>query len=374
MNVNVKRLVVQYNDKVVGFLEELSNKSIAFQYDEDWMTNMFSISPFHLPLSDKVYISKSEYFSGLFGVFHDSLPDGWGEQLVRRMLTKKGLNFDKLSALTRLSLVSANGLGALTYQPTQSETLEGIPSDLDTLAEEVKRINDYATESNDFDEIYALGGASGGARPKVHITLNSEDWIIKFPSTMDPKDMGMLEHQANQLAQESGIHVNEFRLFPSKKNRGYFGAKRFDIVNTKRIHMISLSSLLETTHRISNLDYSHLFQVIQKICVDQSDMYEAFKRMCFNVLYQNKDDHGKNVAFLYDEVLGGYKLSPFYDITQTKGKLEHEMTVLGNGQPTVSELMDIAKEFHLSTKTCQTIIHNIQSVLSSKKLDIKKDK
>lgn len=364
MNINVKRLVVKYNNKVVGFLEELSNKSIAFQYDEDWMINGFSISPFHLPLTNKVYISKSDYFSGLFGVFQDSLPDGWGELLMRRMLTKKGINFDKLSALTRLSLVSTNGLGALTYEPTQSEKTKGAISDLDTLAEEVKRIFDNAVESDDFDEIYALGGASGGARPKAHITLNNEDWIVKFPSSMDPKGIGKLEYQANKLADESGIQVNEFTLFPSKQYSGYFGAKRFDTGGSKRIHMISLSSLLETTHRISNLDYSHLFQVIQKICVDQNDMYEAYRRMCFNVLYQNKDDHGKNVAFLYDENLGGYKLSAFYDITQTKGKFEHEMTVLGNGQPTVKELMDIAKEFHLSTKTCQSIIHKIETVLS----------
>lgn len=86
-----------------------------------------------------------------------------------------------------------------------------------------------------------------------------------------------------------------------KKYGGFFGAKRFDRDGTNRIHMISLSSMLETSHRIPNLDYSHLFQVVQKICMDQSDMYEVFRRMAFNVFYGNKDDHGKNFAFLYDE-------------------------------------------------------------------------
>lgn len=133
--------------------------------------------------------------------------------------------------------------------------------------------------------------------------------------------------------------------------------------------MISLSSLLETTHKIPNLDYSHLFQVIQHISIDQNDMYEAYKRMCFNVLFKNKDDHGKNVSFLFDETLKGYKLSPFYDITQTKNKLEHEMTVLGNGKPTVKDLLDIAKVYHLSLKTCQSIIDHIQKVIVENKMD-----
>jgi len=81
---------------------------------------------------------------------------------------------------------------------------------------------------------------------------------------------------------------------------------------------------METSHRIPNLDYTHLLQVIEKICIDKEDLYEAFRRMCFNVFFGNKDDHGKNFAFLYDESLGGYKLSPAYDITKTPDKAEHE--------------------------------------------------
>ncbi|BCR36151.1 type II toxin-antitoxin system HipA family toxin [Mariniplasma anaerobium] len=365
MNIDIKRLVVKYNHKVVGYLETLSNQTIAFQYDKNWVENGFSISPFHLPLTDKVYISKSEHFNGLFGVFFDSLPDGWGELLMRRMLAKKGINFDKISALTKLSLINDNGLGALTYEPTQSEKNIGKYSDLDTLATEIKQIFENSATKNNFDEIYELGGASGGARPKVHITMDEEDWIVKFSSSIDPKGIGKLEYQANLLALKAKINVNQCKLFPSKNHSGYFGAKRFDKIGKKRIHMISLSALLETTPKIPNLDYSHLFQVIQKICIDQDDLYEAYKRMCFNVLYENKDDHGKNTAFLYDDNKGGYKLSPFYDITQTKHKFEHEMTVLGNGKPTETDLIDIAKLFNLSLKKIQMIIKEIKETISN---------
>lgn len=365
MNSQVKRLTVKYNGRIVGYLQELMNKQIGFQYDKDWLDSGFSLSPFSLPLNDKVFISKSEYFNGLFGVFNDSLPDGWGELLVRRMLMKKGINYDKLSGLTRLSLIRDNGLGALTYEPTQASHIDDFKIDLDALAEEVKHILDNNNIHEDFDIVFALGGASGGARPKVHIEHNHEYWIVKFPSSFDPKNIGDLEYKANELAKLSHINVNEFKLFPSKKTTGYFGAKRFDRLQYHRIHMISLSSLLETTHKIPNLDYVHLFQVIQKICVDQKDIYEAYKRMCFNVLYPNRDDHGKNFAFIYDEEKKGYKLSPFYDITQTKDKLEHEMTVLGEGRPNKEDLLSIVNEFNLSKKKCNIIIDRICNVISS---------
>jgi serine/threonine-protein kinase HipA len=129
--------------------------------------------------------------------------------------------------------------------------------------------------------------------------------------------------------------------------------------------MISLSSVLETTHQIPNLDYSHLFQVIQRICFDQEDIYEAYRRMVFNVLYENKDDHGKNFAFIYDEKLKGYRLSPFYDITKTPMKMEHEMTVLGKGNPDEEDLLEIAKKFNLSVKNCEKIIVSIKQNIYS---------
>jgi len=363
MNLNVKRLTVKYNDLVVGYLEELANGEIAFQYDRDWIVKGFSISPFSLPLEDRVFISKSEYFGGLFGVFNDSLPDGWGELLVRRMLLNKGINFDKISSLTKLSLLSNNGLGGLSYVPSQSDSFRHDLTNLDQLAEEVKKILGSNKITSDFDLIYELGGASGGARPKVHVKIENEEWIIKFPSSMDPLEIGRLEYQANIAAKSVGINVNEFKLFPSKRFGGYFGAKRFDRLDGRRVHMISLSSLLETTHKIPTLDYVHLFQVVKRICVDKSDLYEAFRRMCFNVIYENKDDHGKNFAFIYDEDLKGYQISPFYDITKTKDKFEHEMTVLGEGNPDQKLLLEVAKEFNLSMKTCEKIIDEISELI-----------
>ena len=359
----VKKLTVKYNGETVGYLADLDD-GIAFQYDEKWVKNGFSISPFSLPLSNKIYRSSKATFGGLYGVFHDSLPDGWGELLVRRMLAKQGINADRLSPLTKLTLISGSGLGALTYEPTQIADDETDNFDLDFIASEAEKILDDETDNVNLDEIYRLGGSSGGARPKAHVKIDGESWIIKFPCNYDPKNIGERELQANKLARAYGINVSEFKLYPSKLCSGYFGTKRFDRQGEKRVHMISLASLLETTHKAPNLDYMHFFQVVKEICIDKDDLYEAYRRMCFNVLYGNRDDHGKNFAFLYNEQKGGYELSPAYDITPTLNKLEHEMTVLGNGQPTEEDLLKIAKEIKLSLKDCKEIIQIIKYVLS----------
>lgn len=359
---DIKKLVVKYNGATVGYLADLDGE-IGFEYDGEWLENGFNISPFSLPLEKKIFINIKDIFGGLYGVFADSLPDGWGELLVRRMLAKKGINPDRLSPLTKLSLISGQGLGGLTYEPSQSETNDNTLFELDEIAKEVKQILNDQTDDKNLDAIYRLGGSSGGARPKAHIKINGEEWIVKFPCHYDPEDIGEKEYKANLLAKECGLNVNECRLFDSAICLGYFGAKRFDRSNGGRVHMISLSSLLETTHRIPNLDYIHLLQVVQRICVDQSDLYEAYGRMCFNVFYGNKDDHGKNFAFLYDEEKGGYKLSQFYDITQTKDKFEHEMTVNGVGNPTETDLLEVAKIMKLSMQKCKTVIAKIKEVL-----------
>ena len=146
----------------------------------------------------------------------------------------------------------------------------------------------------------------------------------------------------------------------SKETEGFFAAKRFDRKNHKKVHTISLAGILETTHRISNLDYYHLFQLIEQVSVDKSDLIEAYKRMVFNVIYGNKDEHSKNHAFVYDEKRGGYVLSKAYDITKTLDKYEHEITVNGKGNPTESDLIEFADKVKLPKKLSLDIITNIK--------------
>lgn len=360
----VKKLTVIYNGAIVGYLVEESERHIAFQYDEQWIKDGFSISPYSLPLSSKIFRNEKPTFGGLFGVFNDSLPDGWGELLVKRMLAKNGVNYDRLSPLTKLALINGNGLGGLTYEPMLAEKSDNSSVDLDELCVNVQKIFDDETQAHDLDAVYALGGSSGGARPKAHIKIDGEEWIIKFPCKTDSMNIGEQEYNANAVAQKCGINTNEFRLFPSKICSGYFGAKRFDRIGSNRVHMISMSAMLETTHRIPNLDYMHLFQIVHDICANKDDVYEVFRRMCFNVLYGNRDDHGKNFSFIYDESMKSYSLSPAYDLTKVTDKPEHEMTVLGKGKPNESDLLAIADALKLSNKKCLDIIEMVKSQVS----------
>lgn len=360
---DVKKLTVKYNGKIVGYLAQLDD-GIAFQYDEKWLKNGFNISPFSLPLEDKVFINRKDIFEGLFGVFADCLPDGWGELLVVRMLAKQGINYSRLSPLTKLTFISGQGLGGLTFEPNQSELNYSQTVELDQICRQVNDILNDDADNATLDEIFRLGGSSGGARPKAHIKIDGEEWIVKFPCRLDPPDIGEEEYKANLAAKRCGFSVNECRLFPSENCSGYFGAKRFDRTYEGRVHMISLSSLLETSHRIPNLDYIHLIKVTQRICADECDVYEAFGRMCFNVFYGNKDDHGKNFSFLFDEKKDSYKLSPFYDITRTPDKAEHEMTATGSGNPTEKDLIEVARQTDLDIGKCKKIISHINAYLN----------
>lgn len=281
------------------------------------------------------------------------------------MLAKRGINYSRLYPLTKLTLISGQGLGGLTFEPNQSELSYTQTVELDRICSEVNAILNDDADNVTLDDVYSLGGSSGGARPKTHIKIDGEEWIVKFPCRLDPPDIGVKEYTANLAAQKCGLNVNECCLFPSENCSGYFGAKRFDRTPEGRVHMISLSALLETSHRIPNLDYIHLIKVVQRICADERDVYEAFDRICFNVFYGNKDDHGKNFAFLFDEKLDGYKLSPFYDITRTPDKAEHEMTAAGSGNPTEKDLLEVARQTTLDIDKCKKIISHIYATLSN---------
>ncbi|MGL4951588.1 MAG: type II toxin-antitoxin system HipA family toxin [Mycoplasma sp.] len=364
MNTNIKTLKVKYNNIDVGILKELEDKRIAFQYYDKWIKNGFSISPISLPLSDKVYISKSNNFNGLYGVFNDSLPDGFGTLVLISKLKKDGINFHKLSQLTKLSIINENGLGGLTYEPVQAKEYLYGNLDLDKLAVQALKIYENDEGIFELEEVYNLSTASGGARPKAHIKIDDEFWIVKFPCSADPKDISTQEDNLNKFSVECGIRTNEFKLFESTSGKKYFGAKRFDRMPNHREHVISLSSLFETTHLIPNLDYNHLFQVTKIIC-NANEMYEVFKRMTFNVLIKNKDDHGKNISFIYDNEIKKYKLSPAYDITSTPNSLEHQMTVNGIGNPTEKDLLKLADKFDLDLNKCNSILSNMKSILKN---------
>ena len=362
---NYKYLKVFYNDILVGTLAKTPERVIAFEYDLDWLNNGFSISPFSLPLIKKVFIPKYDPFGGLFGVFNDSLPDGWGRLLVDRLFLKNKINPNEIDNLNRLAVVQESGMGALTYKPEHRFESKNNIADYDILAQECSKILE-SQNSDNLDELFILGGSSGGARPKILISIDNEDWIIKFPSSSDSKNIGEKEYQYSLCAKNCGINMTETRLFPSKICSGYFGIKRFDRKNDKKIHMISASGLLETSHRLPNLDYNTLMKLTLELTRNYQDVEQLFRLMCFNVFAHNRDDHSKNFSFLFDDTKKEWHLSPAYDLTYSFSfNGEHATTINGEGKnPTLDDILAVAKNIGLKEKLAKDIALDIQEKCS----------
>lgn len=356
-----KYLKVFYNDILVGTLAKTPERVVAFEYDLDWLNNGFSISPFSLPLIKKVFIPKYEPFDGLFGVFNDSLPDGWGRLLVDRLFLKNKINPVEIDNLNRLAVVQESGMGALTYKPEHRFQTENDVSNLDILAQECSKILE-SQNSDNLDELFQLGGSSGGARPKILTSIDNEDWIIKFPSSIDPKNIGEKEYQYSLCAKDCGINMTETKLFPSEICSGYFGIKRFDRKNGKKVHMVSASGLLETSHRLPNLDYNLLMKLTLELTRNYEDIEQLFRLMCFNVFAHNRDDHSKNFSFMYDNNKKEWHLSPAYDLTYSSSfNGEHATTINGEGKnPNLDNILAVAKNIGLNEKSAKNIALDIQ--------------
>ena len=360
-------LQVYYDERLVGTLAMTADHKAAFQYDDEWLENGFSISPFSLPLKKQVFVPQKDYFDGLFGVFADSLPDNWGRVLLNRLLRSHKQNPDELTVLNRLAIVGKSGMGALTYYPEKSFSEQQKPVNLDELAEECDKILN-AEYSDKLDELYYLGGTSGGARPKIMTTVDGKDWIIKFPAHVDRKDAGKMEYDYSCCARQCGITMSETRLFPSDKCKGYFGIRRFDReADGKRVHMLTAAALLELDFEQPSLDYHSLMKLTKILTRDnKEDVENMFCRMCFNVFSHNRDDHSKNFTYLYDEINDQWRLSPAYDLTYSNTYYgEHTTTIDGNGRnPGRKELLAVGSAAGMIKNNCERIIDTIQACVS----------
>ncbi|ATV69591.1 type II toxin-antitoxin system HipA family toxin [Fusobacterium pseudoperiodonticum] len=366
----IKSLQVFYNEKKVGTLALMKNNIVAFEYDNEWINNGFSISPFSLPLKKQVFIPKIDPFDGLYGVFSDSLPDGWGRLLVDRMLNSQNINPREISQIDRLAIVGETGMGALSYKP-EYNLLEDkdYQEDYDNLALSCKKILN-TEHSADLDNLFRLGGSSGGARPKILTKIDNEDWIIKFPSSLDDNNIGELEYLYSVCAKKCKIDIPETKLFPSKISSGYFGIKRFDRKKLstgaiRKLHMISVSGLLETSHRIPNLDYNDLMQLTLNLTKSFEEVEKLFRLMCFNVFSHNRDDHSKNFSFIYNEDLNKWELSPAYDLTYSYSiNGEHATTINGNGvNPGLNDILKVAEKIGLDKKKAEKIAIEIRETV-----------
>jgi len=373
---NYNLLDVNIGDENVGRLAVYQRRLVAFEYAESWLNNGFAISPFSLPLQKKLFIPKYDPFDGVYGVFSDSLPDGWGRLLVDRVLVKENKNPHEVDMLNRLAIVGDSGMGALTYFPHHKWESELAELEYDRIADECRRILE-AEYSDNLDELFLLGGSSGGARPKILIKIDGEDWIVKFPSSTDSRDIGEIEYRYSLCAKDCGVEMPETRLFSSKQCPGYFGAKRFDRIcgegkSTNRVHIISASALLEVSHRVPSLDYNSLMQLTLELTKNYSEVEKMYRLMCFNVFAHNRDDHSNNFSFLYDNTQKVWKTAPAYDLTYSFSiGGEHATCINGNGRnPGMADVLTVAEKIGIAKQKAKEIADKVQRTVNEGLLDI----
>lgn len=345
---------VKYHGEQVGRLSVGTKSECLFEYDKDWLAHGFSISPLHLPLKTGIFSADYQPFNGNFGIFEDSLPGGYGEYLLRKVLAKQGIDYWSLTVVQRLSIVGNSGMGALCYVPeTKVMVSEAQPSfdDMQRIALEVlsERTDEQA------DMLYFKSGNSGGVRPKCLYTDDEGHWMVKFRHTYDPQDIGEIEYRYNVAARSCGIDVPDFKLISGK----YFAEKRFDIENGVRLHVATASALLNEPISPPKMDYHSLLQLTGFLTQSLEAVEQQFRRMAFNVYARNYDDHARNFSFICRD--GQWSLAPAYDLTNDRTLGEHATTANFNGLPTDHDMITVGKNAHISDTRCKEILEEVKA-------------
>lgn len=368
----------------------LSDQKIYFRYNTDFLSSGLNLSPIKLPFNNEINTCQKEPFDGLFGVFNDSLPDGWGRLLLDRTLSSKGIDISKITPLDRLAFVGSGGMGALIYQPEFEGASKFLfPIELDVVAKEMNRIL-QGTRSEIIEELFKLGGSSGGARPKIFVAYNPgneeiihgeeelpdgfENWIIKFPSASDNPEIAKIEFAYHKMAIKAGIEMSNCKLFEGKSGKLYFGTKRFDRTGNTRLHVHTASGLMHDNFKASTMDYGHLMDCAFRLERHVNAYRKVLRLAAFNVFSHNRDDHSKNFSFLMNSN-GEWQFAPAYDLTYSYSSYGfHSTMVAGESQnPGKKHLLKLANHFGL--KDGEVIIDEVRSAIAewsniAKKIDI----
>jgi serine/threonine-protein kinase HipA len=334
------KLAVRYlgvgRDEVVGHLLERDNGTVYFEYEAEWTRGGRELSPLYLPNETGGSVSSpTPSFGPLFGLFSDSLPDWWGEQLMRRFFTDQGIPWRGVTSLQRLGCQGSFGMGALGYEPDLGD---GVFRDVLTVevGELVRGAMEFAHGSAGtvVPGLVRSGLSPGGAQPKVSLGF-SEDlsevvagggelpdgfqpWLLKFD--LDPElEAGKEEYAYSLMARAAGVGMPETRLMETEGGRFHFLIGRFDRDGGRRIHMHSYSGLTHTPVR-EPIDYDEVMNLARVLTGHQTEVEQLFRRAVFNVLAGNDDDHGRNHSFLMDGD-GNWRLSPAYDLTRGSNPL-----------------------------------------------------
>lgn len=354
---NIQYVSVMYHNRKVGTLSMGSHSCCQFEYDTTWLRDGFSISPLQLPLKAGLFSAKWQPFNGNFGVFEDSLPGGYGEHLLRKVLHREGVDYGSLTPVQRLSLVGNSGMGALCYVPESKIGKRESTLTLDEMqALALEVLSERTNEGSDI--LLAGSGNAGGARPKCLYSDANGHWLVKFRHTFDPQDIGLQEYHYNEVAQRAGIVVPESCLMEGE----YFATRRFDIDEQgNRLHMATASGLLNEPLTPPKMDYHSLLQLTGYLTQSPEAVEQQFRRMVFNHYAHNFDDHARNFSFLCRD--GSWELAPAYDLTNDQTLGEHATTVNFKGLPADEDLIIVGMNTKMTRNRCLQIIDEVKEAI-----------
>lgn len=347
------------------FLSEKTGK-FHFDYDKSFISTGLNISPFNLKVDSISHVAQSNPdFYDLHGVFADSLPDDWGRRVQDLEFSKIGI--DDPTAIDRLAFIGRYGIGALCYEPSHEFELgEQIVTHAD-LRKATQRIIEGNCEEVT-EQLLHSGGSAGGMRPKFLVDLdiinldkmryttgrpdgNFFPVIIKTPGK-DGDRYQRIEYTYSRIAKNCGINIPDTYLITGpKSDQAFFVIKRFDVLEKgERLHVHTYAGLHGLNFREVSHDYSDLLRTIQEISRDHNQVIEAYRRMVFNFIGYNCDDHLKNFSFVMNKK-GEWSLSPAYDMSYSTGRQGyHAMSLNGvRSNATVKDFEKMARNFNVKT-------------------------
>ncbi len=379
-----------------------------FQYDPAFARSGIEIAPVRMPLRVQPYSFPGlpkDAFSGLPGLLADSLPDRWGTALIDAWLASQGRDRSSFDVVQRLCYVGTRGVGALEFQPANEPVVSGDADlqvrELVRLASEVlaERAEFVAELSENPDEeamkaILAVGSSAGGARPKAFIAYNDatgqvrsgqvqvgdgfRHWLLKFDGVRragdhglaDPEGWGAVEYAYSKMAKAAGIDMTECRLL-EENGRRHFMTRRFDRPDSGgKLHMQTVAALEHVSYNEpGTYSYEQVLLLIRRLGLGTPVVEQQFRRMVFNVVARNQDDHVKNIAFLMDRD-GAWSLAPAYDVIWAwkPGNVwldSHQMSINGRRDGfTVADLREVAAVGGLKRGRAEAILAEVGGVVA----------
>ncbi len=394
----------------VGAVSWRADRGYAvFEYDPDFLNRGFDVSPLHMSLNqarkgDGLFsfpALNKDTFLGLPGMLADALPDKFGNSIIDSWLARNGRDSASFSPVERLCYSGTRGMGALEFSPTmrgkQDTTVAVDVSELVELAQQIMHertaldLSLGESEKDNADamlDILRVGTSAGGARPKAVIAMNDKGrvisgqanapagydyWILKFDGVTDlelgePKGYGRIEYAYHLMARAAGIKMTECRLL-EENGRAHFMTKRFDRLKGKKLHMQSLCGIAHYDFNLAGgYSYEQAFSVMRQLRLSKAEAVEQYRRMLFNIIARNMDDHTKNISFLMDEE-GKWALSPAYDVIYAhnpagKWTSQHQMSVNGKRDDfSLDDLIAVGRS--ISLNKAEDIINQVISAVEN---------